>query len=335
MIQFGTTDMAQSLMLRRSGNQLRGTISRLTAELSSGQHHDTSKALNGAFAQLGSIEHGLALSTQNIASANFAATLLAAQQSALDRVGQLTQDLALGFQTSTQAPSSSIIAEASNRAKEGFEQAIGLFNTQFAGRHLFSGISGDVRPFADANVILDAIVTSLPPSPSTADIRAHVETWFAAGGPFDSIAYQGGDAASAGLDLGNQTRVHLTLNGSEQYTREALAGLALGAIGRTITPNPTSDELRDLLSLSAQLLFQSDESRIALQSDIGTREARVDDARTHAKARKSALQVARNDLLAADPHDTATALESASQKLDALYLVTARLSRLSLSEYMR
>lgn len=335
MRQFGTTDMAQSLMLRRSGSQLRGSISRLTVELSSGQQHDTSKALNGAFSQLGSIEHGLALSTQNIASANFAATFLSAQQSALDRVGQLTQDLALDLQTSTQAPSSSIIAEAGHRAKEGFERAIGLFNTQVAGRHLFSGISGDVQPFADADVILDAIVTSLPPSPSTADIRAHVETWFAAGGPFDSIAYQGGYAASAGLDLGNHSHVQLTLDGSEKYTREALAGLALGAIGQAITPNPTFNEQRDLLSLSAQLLFQSDESRIALQSNIGSREERADDAKTHAQARKSALQVARSDLLAADPYDTATALESASQKLDALYLVTARLSRLSLSEYMR
>ncbi|NBB97277.1 MAG: hypothetical protein GVY34_03775 [Alphaproteobacteria bacterium] len=335
MFHFGTSDLAQNLMLRRSGTQLRETVSRLTAELSSGQHQDTSRALNGALTQLGNIEHGLGLSAQHIASANFAATFLAAQQSAISQVGQLTQDLALDLQTSTSTPNDAIVSEAGNRAKQGFEHAIGLLNSQVAGRHLFSGVSGDVQPFADPDVILDALVTSLPPTPSTTDIRQHVESWFAVGGPFDTIAYQGGEKAATGLDLGDQTRVRLDLDGSGTYQRDALAGLALGAIAQAMPTPPSSAEQRDLLSLSARLLFQSDDSRVALQSSIGTREARVDEAKTHAQARMSTLQIARNDLLAADPYDTASALESASQKLDALYLVTARLSRLSLTEYMR
>jgi flagellar hook-associated protein 3 FlgL len=72
-----------------------------------------------------------------------------------------------------------------------------------------------------------------------------------------------------------------------------------------------------------------------MQARIGAQEARAADGLARAEARAASLQIIRTELLEADPYETATALESATQRLDALYLVTARLSRLSLTEYLR
>ena len=51
-------------------------------------------------------------------------------------------------------------------------------------------------------------------------------------------------------------------------------------------------------------------------------------------AEASALQIARNGLVAADPYDTATAIQAVQTQIETLYTLTARLSRLSLTDYL-
>ncbi|MBN2759439.1 MAG: hypothetical protein JXQ79_02980 [Rhodobacteraceae bacterium] len=335
MFQFGTADASQSMMLRRMGAQLKNNVSKLTTELSSGQHLDKPRALNGALAHLAHIEHGLRLSARHIETANFLSTIVSAQQEALGRLGEITQTLALDFQISKQGPDSLVMSDATARARDGFADVIGLLNTKVAGRHLFSGAAGDQRPYADPDVILNALLTSLPATSSTADIRDHVQAWFAEGGGFDTIAYLGGAEASTGIDLGGGVSVQPGISGADPALRKSLAGLALGAIGEALTPRLSAPERRSLLDMSAEALFGAEASRIALAAQTGAMEARIDEAKTRAQSTGATLEIARTELLAADPYQTATALEAATQRLDALYLVTARLSRLSLTEYMR
>jgi flagellar hook-associated protein 3 FlgL len=335
MFQFGTADIAQSMMLRRSGTSLRNSVAQLTEQLASGQYTDKSKALNGALTRLAHVEHGIQLSERHVANADFLTTVLSAQQSALGRLGEITQELALDFQISTQGTDNLVMSEANSRARDGFADAIGILNTKVAGRFLFSGTSGQERPFADPNTILTALEASLPPSVSVNDIQDHVNTWFASGGGFDTIAYVGGDAATSGVNLGNGISVRPELSGAEQAFRDSLAGLALGALGETLAPTLSAAQRRTLLSLSSTALFGAEASRVGLQARIGATEARVDTAKLQAEVEATTLQIARSELLAADPYETATALEAATQRLDALYMVTARLSRLSLTEYLR
>ena len=64
-------------------------------------------------------------------------------------------------------------------------------------------------------------------------------------------------------------------------------------------------------------------------------EARVEDAAARLSARGTALEIARNDMSAADPYETATKLQNVQLQLETHYTLTARLSRLSLTEYLR
>ena len=52
-------------------------------------------------------------------------------------------------------------------------------------------------------------------------------------------------------------------------------------------------------------------------------------------AETARLERARNDIVAADPYDAATALEAVRLQTETLYSVTARLSQLRLSEYLK
>lgn len=335
MIKLGNGDLSRSMMMRRIGGELRETVTRTAAELATGQHADIALALRGNLLQLATVEHGLVQTKQRADSARFGATLLAAQQNVVSQVGQITDRLAPDLRTAAQSSGPDGVNAASARARAGFEDAIGLLNTKVAGRYIFAGVAGDQRPFADAQEILDALVSGLPPEPTLSDMTSHVAAWFGEGGPFESLAYLGDAAPSRATELGDGHSLRIETTGADTGIRETLAALALGAMAEM---RPSAAPLADqqaLMTAAAEALAAASDSRIAVQARIGTQEARAANALAHAEAKSASFQIIRTQLREADPYERATALESATQKLDALYMVTARLSRLSLTEYLR
>jgi flagellar hook-associated protein 3 FlgL len=82
-------------------------------------------------------------------------------------------------------------------------------------------------------------------------------------------------------------------------------------------------------------LLSSEDARIMLAARIGSVEAQIEAARTRNGAEETALGILRSDIGSVDPYEAATRLEAASSQLESLYLVTARVSRLSLVEFLR
>jgi flagellar hook-associated protein 3 FlgL len=81
--------------------------------------------------------------------------------------------------------------------------------------------------------------------------------------------------------------------------------------------------------------LQSASDRASLQGRLGLTQARIDQAQTRNTAEQSMLEIARADLVAIDPFEAATRMEAAQTQLETLYSVTARLSRLSLVDFLR
>jgi len=76
-------------------------------------------------------------------------------------------------------------------------------------------------------------------------------------------------------------------------------------------------------------------SLIQIEARQGAIAARVDQAQSQNASERFAFQEARNSVVGIDLFDTATQLEDAQTRLESLYLLTARMSRLSLTEYLR
>ena len=64
-------------------------------------------------------------------------------------------------------------------------------------------------------------------------------------------------------------------------------------------------------------------------------EAQIDAAQARNANESFALQIARNDLVSADPYETASKLQETEAQLEMIYTITARMTRLSLLDYMR
>ena len=68
---------------------------------------------------------------------------------------------------------------------------------------------------------------------------------------------------------------------------------------------------------------------------VGADAAQIEAARTRNAAEETSLGILRSDIGSVDPYEAGTRLEAIQSQLESLYLVTARVSRLSLAEYLR
>jgi flagellar hook-associated protein 3 FlgL len=90
-----------------------------------------------------------------------------------------------------------------------------------------------------------------------------------------------------------------------------------------------------LAERSGRELLRTEDARITLAARIGSVEAQVEAAQSRNGAEETALGILRSDIGAVDPYEAATRLEAARAQLESLYLITARVSRLSLVEFLR
>src|SRR5690606_39566305 len=89
-----------------------------------------------------------------------------------------------------------------------------------------------------------------------------------------------------------------------------------------------------LLKAAGEDLLAGGEGRAQLMARVGTVQAQIAAAQTRNGAEKAALENTRAGIVTADPYDTATMLEDLQARLESLYLVTARVSRLTLADYL-
>ena len=99
-------------------------------------------------------------------------------------------------------------------------------------------------------------------------------------------------------------------------------------------PNGSADAEMVMQNATSELLEGATQITY-LRGELGQTEEAIEIAEARANAQLSALKINRSDLLSADPFETATALEDATTRLESLYTITARLSRLSLTDFLR
>lgn len=328
-------DMSQMLFLRRNNVEIRSQMNTLSAELTTGLKTDVPKAVGYDFSLLSGLERGISLSQTYVRAANEARVVTETMQNSLG----LAQDEVEGLATSLLSVSNSgLTSNVTTMAQGGLNALnamIGALNTSVAGRFLFSGQATDRAPVMDADQMLNAIRPLAQAATTPQDMIAAVDAWFADGADFTTTAYNGTAAPSAGFLVGERDTLSLNITADRREVRDALAAAVKVALLADLSlPNGSADT-EVIMKNAAEELFEGATQLTTLRGELGQTEEAIDIAESRANAQLSALQINRSDLLSADPFETATALEDASLRLESLYTLTARLSRLSLTDFLR
>lgn len=336
MSQLSVGDLASTFQLRRFTSGAKSDLARLSLELTTGVKSDLGAAIGGDFGPLAGIERRLRSADAYTQSSIEARGLLSASQSSLESVQSITADLIPALLTASSARDSTLIATTAEDSRQKFASVVNRLNTQVADRSLFAGAASDARALASPETMLADLVAASAGLTTAADVETAVEAWFDdVGGGFETLGYSGSTDNLGALIVGDGELVELDVRADDQALRDLMKSYALGALVAENVLAGDDAERAALLERAAGRMMAANDDVTLLRARIGSVEATVEAAEARNMAERSAYELARNDLVAADPYETATLLETTYAKLETLYTITARLSALRFSDYMR
>ena len=331
----GISDLQMSLIGRRQNAGLRAELVELTQEIASGKVSDVQAAISGDTAPLSSIDRNLSLISGYEFAASRVDLKLSYAATSLENLQGNVSALGAKLLSALQGGSNSI-APVLDSAKDNFKTSVASLQVQIGSQYVFSGLNSERAPLIPAEDILDSLRAATAGVSDPATFLDLIDRWFTEpGNGFDTIAYQGGADSTVGLVVSSTTTVDDMFTANDDEIRSALRDLASITLVSEGSFAGSAEDLEAVIDEVGNNLIASDNQLTALRAALGEQRQRVDEATVQNGSERFALSEARNEILGVDVFEAAGRLEEVQTQLESLYLITARTSRLNLTEYLR
>ncbi|WP_373354974.1 flagellin [Pseudoroseicyclus sp. CXY001] len=329
-------DGAQNFFLRTTNLALKEKMNRYAEELSSGQHKDLPKTLGIGQGRLVEVNARLSMIKTEMEGGRDLANMLSATQFALSRADDVRGLLAGNLMSISPEPGQAELTAGAGNGALTFGDMVSALGTRYGGQALFAGTDTDGVALAPADDILAdlrATITAAAPADGDA-LVAEVLAYFDAGGGYDTAGYLGDTGALAARRVGTGPTITMEARADDPAIRRALAGAALAAVAMDGVPALTNPEAADVMHRAGETLLSAGTALAALQGQLGVGEERLEEATVRLGAERTSLSILRNDMVNADPFSTASALQEVQVQLETHYLLTARMSEMTLTRYI-
>lgn len=319
--------------LTRAGLDLRRDLQRHALELTTARAADPLRRLRGDLGALAAIDLRLDRIEARGQALEAARHLTGIAQQALGRLADLGDSLQgeLALVASGEA-SEPALARTGRSGRTTLQAMISALSVQTSGRAVFSGAATDRGPLPDAGTLMAAVGTHLAGAGTAAEILAGLDDFFDnPAGPFATTIYAGAEH----VGVANEPAVGPLPTARHDGIRAALRQAVLAALLDEPAIAPGLTLRRELAAEAAARHPAAAERLIALRAGLGADEASLSASRQQLAAERDALIRGRDGLVGVDPYEAASRLEETRTRLETLYAVTARVARLSLTEYLR
>ncbi len=328
-------DLARGMTLRSRATEIKTQIENLSYEMSSGKVQNMSHRLGGDYSHLLDLENKLTrLDAYKVATAEAGLFADAMQKSLTmfsNSVGEMSNAL-LAFGSASHTVTHE---QASVQARNELDTMISALNTRIGGRSLFSGTATDTSPLPSAETLLAALRTEVAGQVTASDIMLAAENWFNDPLGFGAVIFQGSATPLAPMQISENERISLPVTATDPSLKTALKDIALAALATDISLALAPDQRTALFTQLGVNLANTRDDAVTLRAQVGAAEARVDQATSRNAAARTSLEYSRNQLIAADPYETAARLQTVQFQLESLYSVTVRNANLSLVNFLR
>lgn len=329
-------DLARSLMLRRQSAELKTALSRSAEELTTGRVARPFAHLGGNVGPLAAIERDRQRLAAHATAGAELALQAAGQQAVLARISDEVAAASGQFLALGEAAPGAAVGAVARIGRGAFEGVLSALNGRVADRSLFAGAATDRAAVAPAAAVIDAMMAEVGGATTVEELETAVAAWFAPpDGGFDAVGYTGSDLPLGPVMLGPGDSVTSGVTAARAELRPALAGLAMAAAIDAGALGGDPAARARALERAGVRLAEGLPPLAALAGEVGAIEARAEAAATRGAAEAAALDLARADLIGVDPYEAAARLEDVRGRIEALFTITARLQRLSLTEFLR
>ncbi len=335
MTTIGFGDLARTTPLARQGAQARADLARLSQELTTGRQGDVAAAAKGDLRAIAGIERSLALLGRSEAAATAAQGRMDAMQAGLEAVQEAARGAASGLLSVAGPAATAGMGQAGGIARAALGGALSALSARMGDVHLFSGAASDGAPLPGMDEMLGALRAEVGPQSDPAALRAAVQAWFAPGGGLDAAFPRPGADEPAVVPLAPGETLSIAATAADPAIRGTLAALATAVLaGENQGGAMDREAQREALAAAGAALVSDAPGLTGLRGRLGTSEGQSERALARIRSESSALELARGEALEVDRYAVATEFQAAQAGVETLYLVTARLSNLSLAKYL-
>ncbi|QJD16526.1 flagellin [Paracoccus sanguinis] len=328
-------DLSRFVLLRQANAQLKTRLSVLSQEMTTGLKADVPAATGGNLGRLAQVQGRLAALESFNRNASLAQSETSALQAALEGIAGLA-NRGPELQAAAAMEDEAALDMRAAQAAQDFRTAVRLINTEAGGRFALSGTEVGTAPLAPAEDILALARTQVAGMTDPVAISGALDAWFSSdvAGGFVDQAFRGNtEATSTGVSP--DTTIQRDLNASAPEFRTLLKGLAMAALAGEPAATLSHGAKSVLIRAAGRELSEASLGIVRARATLGMQQESIDQALARNAAEGSALSIARSDILAADPYQTASELTQTEANLQNLYALTARMTKLSLTDYIR
>lgn len=337
MFVTGVPDLLTSSRLMRDGASVARELDRSGDELTTGIRKDLVSASGGDLAKLFSLDRAIAEAGAYENAIELAQGRATVIQASMEGLQAAADEIGVDLLASVSREDFLSARRNAGGARDAFSTAVASLNATFAGRSLFAGAAVDAPALDTADQILGDVFAVMAGATDAAGVIAAADAYFDGSGPaptFDD-AYLGSAADAPAVQLGADDRFDYALRADRTEVRDLLRGLALAAFAAEggVPGDPDSEEV--LLTEAGESLVASRGDVIDMRANFGLAEERIETAKARNAAEATTLSIARNDVVSKDAFEAASEFEALRAQLEAVYTVTARLSGLTLTAFLR
>lgn len=233
-----------------------------------------------------------------------------------DKVDQLAQQLL----TSSQALSSSVGQTAGELARETFKGILSHLNASVSGQPVFGRQDQQSNAYPEIDLLLRDVQSA-----ASGALGQVLDTYFPHG-----IAISGNGVRfqiNEGVEVANYV-----------FSDDPAITNILRAVATVINSVEQQSDpktLKEDFKTGAETLLTLQKNLTELRGKNGVNSGLIEQAKARLTSEQTSLNLRYNSLTAANPYDTATQLQSAQSMLERLYVLTARMEKLSFVEYMK
>lgn len=327
-------DLAHSMMLRRHAALLKERLQVHSEEVTTGRSTDLAARVRGDLVPLGGVVQSLSRLSAYASVTSETALFTEATQSALNVIDKAAADLGPRLIQAADGRDAAGLDIVAAQGRQKFETAVAALNTRIGDRSLFSGKATDAQAVADAETILQTLEAQIIGLTTAGAVETAVSAWFNDPAGFAAIGY-GGEEALAPVTIADGETVPMGVTAMEPAIIATLKGLAMTALVDRGALADHAPERYKLGMRSGDILIATQSDRTALRAHVGIAEQQISEAATRNAAEATSLEIAHAQIVSVDPYEASMALEEVRGQLESLYAVTARLSGLRLTDFLR
>lgn len=217
-------------------------------------------------------------------------------------------------------------------AREKFDKAVARLNIRVEGRSIFAGDAVDRPALADSGALFVDVAQIYANAADATQLQSDLDFYFndPAGG-FAATIYLGGTGSPSALSIAEGESVAGDVKADDPAFKDVLRGLAVIAAASVA---PKSQYRDDALAVAGSTALQGSSALNNVGARIGIEQQNAVAADARLNAEESALTQAYDEKTAVDQFEAASRLQLLESQLQAAYVLTSRLSRLSLANFL-